>query len=164
MSTGGNSDIKYHISSAERKRWNDCVTDFGKHLKAGGIDNHPLGNGTTPGFSTCDFSVTLKDKVDGIQEGALNNPHPATHPVSMITGLANIATTGSWNDLVDIPQRITDVVNGVADAATVGGIRITIGSSSPNSPKTNREIWIDTNQCVLKVYDGSWKIIGAAWR
>ena len=164
MASTGNSDIKYHISSAERKRWNDCVTDFEKHLKAGGTDNHPMANGTTPGFSMCDFTVELKNKLDGIEAGALNNPHPGTHPASMITGLANIATTGSWNDISNLPQRIIDVVNGVADAATVGGIRITINGSAPNNPKANKEIWIDTTQCVLKVYDGAWKVIGAAWR
>lgn len=29
--------------------------------------------------------------------------HPATHPASMITGLANVATSGSYNDLTDKP-------------------------------------------------------------
>lgn len=30
--------------------------------------------------------------------------HPATHPASMITGLANVATSGSYNDLTDKPN------------------------------------------------------------
>lgn len=29
--------------------------------------------------------------------------HPSTHPASMITGLATVATTGSYNDLTDTP-------------------------------------------------------------
>ena len=165
MATGGNSDIKYHISTAERARWNECVTDFEKHLKAGGTDNHPLGNGTLPGFSTNDFTNELKNKLDGIEEGALNNPHPTTHPASMITGLANIAISGSWSDLGDIPQRVIDVINGVADAATVGGIRVTINAAAPANPQNDKEIWIDTTALVLKIYhEDSWQIIGAAWR
>ena len=32
------------------------------------------------------ISKAEKDKLTGIQAGALNNPHPATHPYSMITG------------------------------------------------------------------------------
>lgn len=30
--------------------------------------------------------------------------HPATHPAGMITGLANVATSGSYNDLTDKPN------------------------------------------------------------
>ena len=30
--------------------------------------------------------------------------HPDTHPASMITGLATVATSGSYNDLNDKPE------------------------------------------------------------
>lgn len=45
--------------------------------------------------------------------------HPATHPASMITGLATVATSGSYNDLSDkpiIPTVPTDVSAFVNDA------------------------------------------------
>lgn len=45
--------------------------------------------------------------------------HPATHPASMITGLAAVATSGSYNDLSDkpiIPTVPTDVSAFVNDA------------------------------------------------
>lgn len=160
-----NSDIKQHISTRERAKWNKVITDYAAHLGAGGVENHRLADGTTPGFSTCDFTTELREKLVSVQTGALNNPHPDTHPYEMITGLAGIAHTGSWNDLRDIPSRVRDVVNGIADAATVGGIRITIGTSSPANPQNNKEIWIDTGALVLKVYTtGRWETIGAAFR
>ncbi len=161
-----NADIKQHISTRERAKWNKMGTDLDAHVGAGGIVNHPLADGTTPGFSTNDFTSAEKKKLSEIQEGALNNPHPASHPYTMIEGLAAIAHTGSWTDLINVPQRIRDVENGVADAATVsGGIRITIGSSAPSSPRNNKEIWVDTANLVIKTYtSGNWEIVGAAFR
>ena len=35
--------------------------------------------------------------------------HPATHPASMITGLAAVATTGSYNDLTNKPSIPEDI-------------------------------------------------------
>jgi hypothetical protein len=161
-----NADIKQHISISERAKWNKVIVDFGIHLGSVGVENHKLGNGTLPGFSTNDYSNIEKTKLAGIEDHALNNPHPATHPWTMITGLVNIANTGSWNDLKDIPKYVMDVVNGVHDSLTTsGGIRITIGTSAPPSPINNKEIWIDTNALVLKImHSNSWKIIGAAFR
>lgn len=40
--------------------------------------------------------------------------HPATHPASMITGLAAVATSGSYNDLSNrpaIPTKVSDLQN-----------------------------------------------------
>lgn len=44
--------------------------------------------------------------------------HPENHPASMITGLATVATTGSYNDLADKPS-------------IVAGPKITVGASEP---------------------------------
>lgn len=161
----GNADIKQHISSRERAMWNKMITDYSTHLGQGGANNHRLADGSVPGFSTCDFTVQLKQKLMDIQEGAINNPHPASHPYNMIDGLVTIAHTGSWTDLVNVPSRIRDVENGTYDAATVGGIRITISSSAPSNPKSNKELWIDTANYVVKIMVGSsWQIVGAAFR
>ena len=51
--------------------------------------------------------------------------HPATHPATMITGLANVATSGSYNDLADKPAGLpsiggnADTVNGFTVEANV---------------------------------------------
>lgn len=44
--------------------------------------------------------------------------HPATHPASMITGLASVATSGSYNDLTNKP---TSLPADGGDADTLGG-------------------------------------------
>ena len=161
----GNSDIKQHISITERTNWNKVIQDLAKHVGSTGTENHAIANGIQPGFSINDYTIAEKEKLAGVQEGALNNPHPATHPATMITGLASIATTGSWNNLNDIPTRVRDVINGVSDAATVSGVRVTIGGTAPSNPQNNKELWIDTTNRVLKIMiSGSWQIIGAAYR
>jgi hypothetical protein len=157
-------DIKQHISITERAKWNKVVADFAAHLGAGGIQNHRLGNGTVPGFSMNDFTNTLKTKLDGIEDGALNNPHPATHPWTMITGLATLANTAHWNDIVGKPQEIIDVVNNVYNAFTVGGIRITINSTAPANPKDNKEIWIDNVNYIVNIYKSGWIKLGAVYK
>ncbi len=161
-----NADIKQHISSAERAKWNKVIVDFMAHLGSNGTDNHILGNGTTAGFSLNSYTNEEKNKLAGIEDGALNNPHPTSHPYTMIDGLENIAHTGSWTDLKNTPQKIKDVENGCADAATVsGGIRITIGPNAPANPQNNKEIWINTNtKLLVTMINGSWETIGAAFR
>lgn len=49
------------------------------------------------------MSNTDKSKLDSIATNANNYVHPASHPANMITGLAAVATSGSYNDLSDRP-------------------------------------------------------------
>lgn len=157
-----NSQYKQHISIEERNKWDKVVVDFASHLGAGGINNHRLGNGTIPGFSTCDFSVAEKNKLAGIEDGALNNPHPATHPYTMITGLSVVAHTGRFPDLLDIPSTCYVAEKGNCD--TVGGIRITLGPNPPASPVELKELWFDTNNKIVKTYmSGAWVAFSAVW-
>lgn len=56
------------------------------------------------------MSASDKAKLNGIADYANNYTHPSTHPASMITGLADVAKSGSYNDLADkptIPASIT---------------------------------------------------------
>lgn len=157
-----NNEFKQHISILERNTWDKVVADFANHLGAGGVSNHMLGNGTVPGFSTNDYTNTEKTKLAGIQDGALNNPHPATHPYTMITGLSVVAHTGSFPDLLNIPSTCYIAERGNCD--TVGGIRITVGSSAPSGPNNNKDVWFDTANKLVKVYYGNkWNIFRAEW-
>ena len=62
--------------------------------------NVPVASGTNAGtMSAADFT-----KLQGIEEGANNYTHPANHPASMITGLSTVATSGSFDDLTDVPE------------------------------------------------------------
>ena len=156
-----NSQIKQHISIDERMRWDKVVDDFTNHLGAGGVYNHPLGNGATAGFSTNDYSNAEKTKLSGVAVGANNYTHPTTHPYTMITGLHNVAHTGNYSDLINIP---TTFIAGGGNADTVGGIRITIGATSPASPTNNKDIWFDTTNKLVKVYTGgSWQAFNAVY-
>ena len=63
--------------------------------------------------TTASFTTELKDKLDAIATQATKNEtdayllnranHTGTQPASSITGLATVATTGSYNDLGDKP-------------------------------------------------------------
>lgn len=50
------------------------------------------------------MSASDKVKLNNIADNANNYIHPSTHPTSMITGLADVATSGSYNDLTDKPN------------------------------------------------------------
>ena len=65
------------------------------------------GNATTTSSGL--MSSTDKIKLNGIADNANNYIHPSTHPASMISGLATVATSGSYNDLTNkptIPEQI----------------------------------------------------------
>ena len=95
---------KQHISSNERLDWEKCIADLAIHTGAGGIVNHPLGQGVVPGFTINDYTTIEKNKLAGVAIGATNYVHPGTHPVSMIIGLAPVATSGSYTSLIDKPS------------------------------------------------------------
>lgn len=53
------------------------------------------------------MTAAERTKLNGIETGANNYVHPSTHAASMITGLANVATSGKYSDLTDIPTNFT---------------------------------------------------------
>lgn len=65
------------------------------------------------------MSASDKVKLNGIAANANNYAHPSTHPASMITGLASVATSGSYNDLKDkpaiptVPTKVSAFINDV---------------------------------------------------
>lgn len=73
--------------------------------------NSALGNKvdkvTGKGLSTNDYTTDEKTKLAGIATGANKYTHPTSHPATMITGLADVATSGSYNDLSDKPTSMT---------------------------------------------------------
>lgn len=86
----------------------------------------------TTGTATAARSITAKVLNDKINEvvTAKAYSHPASHPASMITGLATVATTGSYTDLSNKPTSLP--ANG-GNAATVGGF--TVGVNVPADAK-----------------------------
>lgn len=64
---------------------------------------HTAASTSVAGF----MSAADKTKLNGIATNANAYTHPSTHAASMITGLADIATSGSYNDLSDTPTSMT---------------------------------------------------------
>jgi hypothetical protein len=67
LALGENSSTAY--AGDKGKALSDA---FNAHRGAGGTDKHPLGNGSTAGFSVNDFTNDLKSKLEGIAGGATN--------------------------------------------------------------------------------------------
>jgi hypothetical protein len=65
--------------------------------KSGTSHTHALATSTNDGF----LSVADKNKLDSLS----NYTHPASHPATMITGLATVATSGNYNDLTNKPTN-----------------------------------------------------------
>lgn len=75
-----------------------------------------------------------RTKLNGIATGANNYSHPSTHPASMITGLATVATSGNYNDLSNkptIPTIPTSLPANGGNADTVDGYHIVVSSTAP---------------------------------
>lgn len=87
------------------------------------------GNATTTSSGL--MSSTDKVKLNGIADNANYYIHPSTHPASMISGLANVAKTGSYSDLTGTPGNATASAAGLmsaADKSKLDGISSDAGS------------------------------------
>lgn len=84
-------------------------------------------------LSSNDFTDELKSKLENIDENATEYTHPETHPADMITGLADVAQSGSYNDLTDTPE--IPVVDTELDETSSNAI-----SNSVVATKFNEEI------------------------
>ena len=81
----------------------------------------PPASDTTYGDATTTssglMSSTDKVKLNGIADNANYYIHPPTHPASMISGLATVATSGNYNDLANKPGDATTSSAGLMSAA-----------------------------------------------
>ena len=98
---------------------------------------------TTSGLMSADD----KYKLDNISTSANSYVHPATHPASMITGLATVATSGSYTDLSNkptIPTRVSELEN---DATYITPDTVTEGDIQCR--ESIKVKWLGTNNDVL---------------
>lgn len=72
---------------------------------------------THSGYAATGHTHSYNDLTD-VPSDSGSYEHPATHPASMITGLATVATTGKYSDLTGKP---TSLPADGGDADTVGG-------------------------------------------
>lgn len=175
------NDADRHITPAERTKWNSALdnaksyTDSELSKALGPIRDMISGTDTS-------LSTLLNAKLD---KAVFDN---------FRTGLAAVATSGSYNDLRDQPSALSysDTANkalradragysdeaghsktsdeathaATADSAIrINGIRITIGGEYPISPQNNKELFYHTAQRMLYIYtDNGWQMTGAALR
>ena len=79
--------------------------------------NHAVATETSNGF----MSAEMYSKLKSIDSDNLSTyTHPATHPASMITGLATVATSGNYADLVNKP-----ILSGVATSGSYNDLKDT---------------------------------------
>lgn len=86
------------------------------------LSNHIHTTATTSanGF----LSSEDKAKLDTVEQNANAYTHPSTHPASMITGLATVATTGNFNDLTGKPTIPSSLPANGGNADTVDNYHI----------------------------------------
>lgn len=84
------------------------------------------------------MAASDKVKLDGIAENANNYSHPSSHPASMITGLATVATSGSYNDLTNKPAAysLPDATASVKGGVKIGS-NLTVSSGTISLTKAN---------------------------
>lgn len=100
----GDSGVTYRLSKS-----GSTITLTGSDGSTSSVTDANTDTNTTYGEATTSaaglMSAADKSKLNGIAAGANNYTytHPSTHPASMITGLAKVATSGSYNDLSNKP-------------------------------------------------------------
>lgn len=175
------NDADRHITPAERVKWNKMLDDAKSYTDSeltkalGPIRDMISGTDTS-------LTTLLNSKLD---KAIFDN---------FRSGLAAVATSGSYNDLRDQPSAMSysDTANKAlradragysdeaghaksADEAThaitadsairINGIRITIAPEYPSSPQNNKELFFHTDQRMLYVYSNNgWQMTGAALR
>lgn len=117
--TGGSSTT----IDAYTKTESDARYATASHTHSEYITATAAGNAFAPvahehaGYAVLNHTHSYNDLTD-IPTDQGSYTHPDTHPASMITGLATVATSGKYSDLTDKPTSLP--ANG-GDADTVGG-------------------------------------------
>lgn len=106
-----NADAANKIKAGDNVVWNGTewdnlsgVVDLSAYLTKPEADKLYLGKTATAANATTVNGHTVNSDVPANAKFTDTvYTHPSTHPASMITGLATVATTGSYNDLTDKP-------------------------------------------------------------
>lgn len=174
-----NADM--HVTPAERTKWNSALNDAKAYTnaeleKALGPIKQSIGDSGTS------LTTLLNSKLDKSTFDSFRGT------------LARVATSGSYNDLVDQPSGLSysDTANKalkaeratladdalhakLADEAThalnaddakrVNGIRVLVAADFPTNPQNNKELFFHTGQRMWYCYcNNGWQMTGSALR
>ena len=120
-------------------KWIDFSLPVAIPTMAGASSSTNGSEGLVPAPSAGDQDRYLK--ADGTWGAITAYTHPSTHPASMITGLATVATSGSYNDLTNKPTIPAAYSLPDATASVKGGVKIgsnlTVSSGTLSLTKAN---------------------------
>lgn len=116
--TGGSATVDAYTKTESDAKYAPTA-----HTHSEYITTTAAGNAFAPvvhehaGYAAQNHTHSYNDLTD-VPTNQTTYTHPDTHPASMITGLATVATSGKYSDLTDKPSSLP--ANG-GDADTVGG-------------------------------------------
>ena len=114
------------IYSAFERMWQHVLNALGNKSDVG--HTHDVVSTTANGLAPKrDGSTTKFLRADGTWATPATGSsytHPTSHPASMITGLATVATSGSYNDLSNKPTIPSAYTLPTATSSTLGGVKI----------------------------------------
>lgn len=107
-----NADAANNIKAGDNVVWNGTewdnlsgVVDLSAYLTKLEADKLYLGKtATAANATTVNGHTVLSDVPANAKFTDTVYTHPSTHPASMITGLATVATSGNYNDLINKPN------------------------------------------------------------
>lgn len=107
VETGANKTVvDTALSSTSTNPVQNKVINSALAGKAATSHTHTLDN-VSETTSKKIMTAAERTKLNEIATGANNYVHPTSHPATMITGLATVATSGSYDDLSDKPTSMT---------------------------------------------------------
>ena len=107
VETGANKTVvDTALSSTSTNPVQNKVINSALAGKASTSHTHTLDN-VSETTSKKIMTAAERTKLNEIATGANNYVHPTSHPATMITGLATVATSGSYDDLSDKPTSMT---------------------------------------------------------
>lgn len=160
------SSSKRFVSDVEKANWN---AKYDAELVAPGTDGSHVNGGVDGLMSSQDKFIldNAKTKLDGIEEGALNNPHPSTHDATMINETTELQFASqdekdAWADKYtqsQVDQMLSDMEAGlewqesVASFSEIGSIYGT--ESEKITPSVGYVVSVDDEAGQTYRFDGT---------
>lgn len=135
VETGANKTVvDTALSSTSTNPVQNKVINSALAGKAATSHTHTLDN-VSETTSKKIMTATERTKLNGIATGANNYVHPTSHPATMITGLATVATSGSYDDLSDKPTSMTPTAH-IHEQSDITGLATAL-SNKANASHTH---------------------------
>ncbi len=127
------------VTDTEKTTWNNKAENVLATTNANGL-----------------MSAGDKGKLNGIVDGANNYVHPSSHPATMITGLASVATSGSYNDLSNKPSLFNGDYNALSNKPAIPtSLPANGGNADTVDGKHASDFLLSISGCARLSWDGN---------